>query len=57
MIGQVIQIFIRVYCVGRGGRHEKARQNQPLEGSLEEKKCQKMLEKVQRRKKVWLLIE
>jgi len=37
--------------------NEKAMQNQPLEGSLEEKKCQTMLEKVQRRKKVRLLIE
>jgi hypothetical protein len=50
-------VFIRLYCVGRGGRHEKTRQNQPAEGGLEEERGQKTLEKVQRRKKVWLLIE
>jgi len=31
-----------------GGRHEEAKQDQSIEGGLEEKKCQKLSEKVQR---------
>jgi hypothetical protein len=57
LVRQTIQVLIWAYYVGRGGKHEKATQNQPLEGSLEEKESQEMFEKVQGRKKVFLLAE
>jgi len=40
-----------------GGKHEEAKQNRSVEGGFEEKKCQKLPEKIERGKKVSFLMK